>query len=110
MKPTPEHILADVLQLLRKVASDWEFDAPLTSETRLFSDLNFESLDLVIFGASVQEHFGQRLPFPEFFAQLGQRQAGDLTIGEWVQFIHTHLDERRTAAARAPEGALPERV
>lgn len=110
MKPSPEQILADVLGLLRKVASDWEFDAPLTAETRLFGDLNFESLDLVVLGAAVQEHFGQRLPFPQFFAQLGQRQVGDLTVGEWVEFIHTHLDERGTAAIRQAEAAVPERL
>ena len=108
MKPSPEQILADVLGLLRKVANDWEYDAPVDAETRLFSDLNLESLDLVILGAAVQEHFGQRLPFPQFFAELGQRKVGDLTVGEWVAFIHTHLEERATAAICQPEAAVPE--
>jgi acyl carrier protein len=96
MKPSSEQVLVDVLELLRSVARDWEFDTPLTADTRLFSDLNFESLDLVVLGAAVQEHFGQKFPFPEFFAEIGQREDRDLTIGEWVGFIHDHLAERST--------------
>jgi acyl carrier protein len=99
MKPSRDKILADVLELLRGVARDWEFDAPLSADTRLFSDLNFESLDLVVLGAAVQEHFGQRFPFPELFAEIGQRDVRDLTIGEWVGFIHDHLEAGSSAAA-----------
>ena len=108
VKLSRERILADVLELLRTVARDWEFEAPLTAETRLFADLSFESLDLVVLGAAVQEHFGQKFPFPEFFAEIGQRSVRDLTVAEWVGFIHEHLDERRPlaggdAAARTGE-------
>jgi acyl carrier protein len=93
MNPTREQILDDVLELLRKVARDWEFDQPLTADTRLFTDLAFESLDLVVLGAAVQEHFRQTFPFPAFFAEIGQREIRDLTIREWVEFIHQHLKE-----------------
>jgi acyl carrier protein len=96
MKRSREAILADVLELLRTVAGDWEFDSPLTADTRLFSDLNFESLDLVVLGAAVQERFGQKFPFSEFFAEIGQREIRDLTIGEWVEFIHGHMNEGST--------------
>ena len=102
MTLTREQILAEVLRLLNSVAQDWEFDGPLTADTRLFGDLAFESLDLVVLGAKVQEHFGQTFPFPELFADIGQRDVRDLTIGEWVDFIDRHL-QRPTArsAARA---------
>ena len=93
MKPTREQILEDVLDLLRKVARDWEFDQPLTADTRLFTDLAFESLDLVVLGAAVQEHIRQTFPFPAFFAEIGQREIRDLTIREWVEFIHQHLKD-----------------
>jgi acyl carrier protein len=110
MKPSREAILADVLELLRNVARDWEFESPLTAETRLFNDLNFESLDLVVLGAAVQEHFGQKFPFPEFFAEIGQRDARDLTIDEWVGFIHQHLAERTAEAGREAHQAARGRV
>jgi acyl carrier protein len=93
MKPTRDQILERVLDLLRGVARDWDFAGQLTGETRLFADLAFESLDLVVLGASVQEHFGQRFPFSEFFADIGQRAVRDLTVLEWVEFIEQHLQD-----------------
>ena len=101
MTRTREQILADVLELLNSVVRDWEFEGPLGANTRLFADLAFESLDLVVLGANVQEHFGQTFPFPEFFAEIGQREVRDLTIGEWVDFIQRHLRESAAAPPRA---------
>ena len=98
-----EDILNDVLQLLNSVVRDWEFEGPVTAQTRLFADLAFESLDLVVLGAKVQEHFGRTFPFPELFAQIGQREVRDLTIGEWVDFIELHL--REPVAVRADAAA-----
>lgn len=104
MKRTRDQILSDVLDLVRSVVRDWEFDAPVTAETRLYGDLAFESLDLVVLGAAVQERLGQTFPFPELFAEIGQREVHDLTIGEWVDFLERHLIDpsaapRREAAA-----------
>jgi acyl carrier protein len=93
MRRTRDQIMEEVLELLRGVARDWEVETPITAETRLFADLAFESLDLVVLGAAVQEHFRQKLPFPEFFAEIGQRAVRDLTLGEWVDFIHRHLND-----------------
>jgi acyl carrier protein len=97
MKRTQEQILQEVLKLLLNVSRDWELDGPMTGDTRLFADLAFESLDLVVLGAAVQEHFGQKFPFPEFFAEIGQRSVRDLTVREWVDFIHQHLKEPASA-------------
>jgi acyl carrier protein len=103
MKRTRDQILAEVLELLNGVVHDWEFDLPLTGSTRLFADLAFESLDLVVLGAAVQEHFGQSFPFPEFFAEIGQREVRDLTIGEWVEFIERHLQTPSESTAAVTE-------
>jgi len=102
---TREQILAEVLELLNSVVRDWEFEGPVGANTRLFADLAFESLDLVVLGATVQEHFGQTFPFPEFFAEIGQREVRDFTIGEWVDFIERNLRQGVAAAPRAA-GAL----
>ena len=107
MTYTREQILADVLELLNSVVQDWEFEGPVGANTRVFADLAFESLDLVILGAKVQEHFGQTLPFPEFFAELGQRDIRDLTIGEWVDFIERNL---RPPLVAAPSVGAPESI
>lgn len=105
MTLTRDQILEQVLELLRGVSRDWDFDGPLTGDTRLFADLAFESLDLVVLGASVQERFGQKFPFSELFAEVGQREVRDLTIGEWVEFIHQHLPPAGASSAAVASGA-----
>ncbi|HEV3215447.1 MAG TPA: hypothetical protein VGZ27_06970 [Vicinamibacterales bacterium] len=101
MTYTREQILAEVLELLNGVARDWEFEGPVGANTRLFADLAFESLDLVVLGSKVQEHFRQTFPFPQFFADIGQREVRDLTISEWVDFIERHVRQPVAAASRA---------
>ena len=104
MSMSRDQILVEVLDLLNSVVRDWEFEGTVGTDTRLFADLNFESLDLVVLGAKVQERFGQTFPFPEFFAEIGQRDVRDLTIGEWVSFMERHLkNPAAPRAARAPE-------
>jgi acyl carrier protein len=102
MKRTRQQVLAGVLDLVQSVARDWDFAAPLTERTRLYADLAFESLDLVVLGAAVQERFEQTFPFPALFAEIGQRESRDLTIGEWVDFLEQHLVETADAIGRAP--------
>jgi acyl carrier protein len=92
MHRTREDIMEDILGLLQKLADDWEYTGKITPRTRFFADMNLASLDVVILGTAVQEHYGQILPFPEFFAELGQRGIPDIPISEWVDFIHAHLN------------------
>ena len=91
MKRSREEVRADIVLLLRGLADDWEYTGEITESTRMLADLEFESLDVVVFGTVVQEHFNQDLPFPEFFAEIGQRAVGDVTVGEWVTFVFGHL-------------------
>jgi len=88
---TYQQVLNDVLSLMTELAGDWEYSGELTSETRLLGDLAMDSLDLVILGAELDERYG-RLPFPEFFAELGQQEVveRDVTVGELVEFICRH--------------------
>jgi acyl carrier protein len=92
MKPSRDQIMADVLGLLRKLADDWEYTGEITPDTRFFADMGLGSLDVVILGTSVQEHYKQVFPFVELFAQVGQRALPDIPVGEWVDFIYQHLD------------------
>jgi acyl carrier protein len=105
MTYTREQILAEVLALLDTVVQDWEFEGRVGPSTRLFADLAFESLDLVILGSTVQEHFRQPFPFPQLFAEMGQRNVRDLTIAEWVDFIARNLHPQPVTAPGAAAGA-----
>jgi len=102
MKRTRQQVLAEVLDLVHSVVQDWEFDGPVTEQTRLYADLAFESLDLVVLGAAVQERFGQMFPFTDLFAEIGQRDVHDLTIGEWVDFLERHLANPASTSGPAP--------
>ena len=93
MRKSRDQILKDVLLLLQKLAEDWEYDRGITEDTYLFADMGLESLDIVVLAAAVQEHYGQVLPFPEFFAEIGQRELRDVSVSEWVDFVHKHLNE-----------------
>lgn len=86
-----ETIRQDTITLLQQVAEDWDYDEPITEDTYLVADLGFESLDVVILGTKMQDHYGHVLPFNDLFAEIGQREIKDLTLGEWVSFIDRHL-------------------
>ena len=92
MKRNRKQILVDVLLLLDKLAEDWEYEQEFTEGTYFFDDIGFESLDIVVLGTATQEHYGQVLPFPELFAELGRRELRDISVGEWVDFVYAHLD------------------
>jgi len=50
-----------------------------------------ESLDAVVLGTTIQEHFQQPLPFAELLSEIGREQR-DLSIRELVDFVDQHLN------------------
>ena len=93
MSISRDKVRDDILGLLRQLADDWEYTEEITPQTRFFADMGLASLDVVVLGTAVQEHYGQVLPFAEYFVQVGQRGIPDIPVGEWVDFIHTHLNQ-----------------
>jgi len=93
MKKTHEEVMTDVLHLFRQLADDWEYSSEITPETLLFAEMGLQSLDVVVLAISIQEHYGEVLPFAGLFADMGQRGIRDISVGEWVDFIHEHLNE-----------------
>jgi acyl carrier protein len=94
VKKSRDEILVDVVMLLRRLADDWEYSGEITQDTQFIADMGFQSLDVVVLSAAVQEHYEQVLPFPELFAEIGQRPIPDISVGEWVDFVHKHQDGR----------------
>lgn len=89
---TKQEIRIYILEVLAQLASDWEYDGEITSDSLLFTELGFQSLDAVILGNSLQEHYGQIIPYADFLADIGQRELNDVTVDEWVDFTHQHLN------------------
>jgi acyl carrier protein len=86
-----DDIEAYVVKLLQELARDWEYSTTVGADTGLFADLGYESLDAVVLGTAIQEHYDQPMPFAELLADVGQRQVRELTVGELVSFIEAHL-------------------
>ena len=104
MKPSREEIMADVLDLLRKLADDWEYTGEITPQTRFFTDMGLRSLDVVVLGTAIQERYKQTFPFVLLFAQVGKRAVPDMPVGEWVDFIDEHMQEVPAADTRSAGG------
>ncbi len=91
MVKTKQEVMNTVLSLLAQLASDWEYDGEINADTYLFSELGFQSLDAVVLGNSLQERYGQPIPYADLLAEIGQREFNDVTVGEWVDFTFRHL-------------------
>ena len=88
---TREEVMEDVLMLLGRMSEDWEYSGEITAETRFFADMGLASLDVVVLGTAIQEHYGKVFPFMKLFAELGERQIPDIPVGEWINFIHDQM-------------------
>jgi acyl carrier protein len=93
-----QEITDRVLALLKQLANDWEYEGEISAETYLFSELGFQSLDVVILGNTLQEQYGQPIPYSELLADIGKRPLNDTNVGEWIEFTCRHLAERKIGA------------
>ena len=87
---TRDELRTDVLEILSAKSKklDSDFSGPLTEETRIVGDLDFESVILVEFCMAIGKHFRKKLPFQNLVLQNGQFQ--DFTVGELVTFLEEH--------------------
>jgi acyl carrier protein len=90
MKPSRQEILDYLLQKMGELTQDWDYPDPVRAESKLFTELGFESLDAVVLCTAIQEHYQTPMPFAELLAEIGQQQR-DLSIDELTDFVHTHL-------------------
>jgi acyl carrier protein len=103
VKPTREEIQDYVLATLQELCRDWDYSRPVGPGSLLFSELGLESLDAVVLGTIIQEHFQQPLPFAELLAEIGREQR-DLSIQELVDFVDRSLQQ--AAVETKPAGSV----
>ena len=89
-EPDPQ-VLEGILGLLREAQGDWEYDGEIGPDTRFVADLGLESLEIVVLSTMVQQQYG-RLPFPQFFDEIGQRpvEERDISVAELARFVCEH--------------------
>jgi acyl carrier protein len=98
MKPNREAIQNYVLETLGELSQDWDYSRPVGPESLLFSELGLESLDVVVLGTTIQEHYQKQMPFAELLGEIGQRDRKDLSIRELVDFVYAHTNPTATPA------------
>jgi acyl carrier protein len=91
MTMTSEQILNDVAGILRNF-NGREYSDDIGPDTLFFADLGLASIDAVVLGETLEEHYGRKLPFHRFMADLGRRAQRDIRLGELVAFLHQHLN------------------
>ncbi|MEW5985104.1 MAG: hypothetical protein AB1791_00555 [Chloroflexota bacterium] len=85
-------VLQDTIAILEEYFADQDLEAVISEATRFLGDLGCESLEVVIIANSTQARYGRPFPFNDFFAAVGEREDGDATVGEWVDFVCSHLE------------------
>jgi acyl carrier protein len=96
-----EQVVADAISLLAQHREEWEYSGEVTEDTLLFGELGLTSLDAVVLVALTEERYGRKLPFPQFYAEMVEKGARDLSVGEWVSFVFRHVGATGNAGADA---------
>jgi acyl carrier protein len=87
---SPQAILDDLAGILGNFDGR-EYSGAIRRETRFFGDLGLASIDAVVLGEKLESFYGCKFPFNELLADLGQRGASDLELGELADFLYRHL-------------------
>ena len=87
-----------ILGKLREISNDSDYSSEISRESLIFTQLGFESLDVVVLGVAIQDHFNRPMPFAELFADLGQKQR-DLSVGELIDFTYKYANITPTSRA-----------
>ncbi|HMO28102.1 hypothetical protein [Enterovirga sp.] len=88
--PTPDAILQDLARILGDFDGR-EYSGEIGPKTLFFADLGFVSIDAVILAEKLEETYGRRFRFGEFLADLRERGARDIEIGELAAFLHGQM-------------------
>ncbi len=93
IEQAPQSVLDDLVRMLRNFPGR-EYLGEIERRTRFFDDLEMVSIDAVVLGEKLEQRYGFRFPFNELIADLRERQAEDLEVGELADFIHFHINQR----------------
>lgn len=89
-----EKIFSSVSKIINSLKDEWEYSGDITPETSLFTDLDFESIDAVVLGSMIEEHYNRPFPFAEYLAGVGEKEVQDIKVKDLVLFIHQNLEKR----------------
>ena len=90
--PTRQQIHADLAGLLANF-NGREYSGDITPETLFFADLGLVSIDAVLLGETLEQFYGQKLPFGPFLSGLAKKGVRDIAVGELTAFLCQHLEK-----------------
>jgi acyl carrier protein len=94
MTISSEQIMANLATILSNFHGR-EYSGEIGPTTCFFGDLGLASIDAVVLGETLEEHYGQKIPFDRFMADLGRRAVRDIQLSDLVAFLHQHLNRER---------------
>ena len=68
-----------------------EYSGAVESQTLLFTDLGFSSIEVVVLGEKLEHEFGARFPFHLLLREASERGAEDLSVGELAGFLLRYI-------------------
>jgi acyl carrier protein len=102
--PGRDEIIGDIARLVGEVIDDGGFfDTEISGSTALVGDLELESIEFVSLASRLQEHYGARVDFVSYMAELEIEELTDLTVGELAGYIASCLAAAQARAAGEPE-------
>jgi acyl carrier protein len=89
---TPEQVYRDLGVVMGSAFPDRDIDAAAGPDTKIFRDLGLASIELIVLGERLEQFYSKKLPFGPFLADLRNRGADDLELGELVSFLMRHAN------------------
>jgi acyl carrier protein len=89
-----EAIFGSISEIISSLKDEWEYSGNITPETSLFTELEFESIDAVVLGSMIEEHFKQSFPFAEYLASLGEQGVDDIKVKDLIDFVYLNLEKQ----------------
>jgi acyl carrier protein len=93
--PTDAEVVASLTTMLGEVIGEDELSMldDITLETSFNEDLELESIEFVALAELLMEHYGERVDFVAWIAEMELEQIIEMTVGELVRFFVGCLDE-----------------
>lgn len=92
MKPTEEQAIAQVIEIMRVLETDLGGSTEPSAETKMLSDMNWSSLNVIVLANATQEYYQRIFPFDQLFLETGYSGASDISVRDWAEFIRAHYD------------------
>ena len=85
---TEENTLAIVRGMIQDVVGDdWDFEKPITMETRINEDLELESIEFVALAERLTDRYGEEVDFASWLADMEFEEIVGLRVGDLVNYI-----------------------